>query len=106
MNPIEYVRCEGCGELHPESECETIIVKIVKGKHCSLKPVMGQQKTTIAPQPIARIEPKDPPPPEQDEYTPAPVPRKNIIPPGMASMMLPPDSPLHDRFGAKETRRV
>ena len=32
----EMIRCDGCGEYHPLSECEVVVIKMIKGKNCSI----------------------------------------------------------------------
>ncbi len=113
MEPVEYVRCEGCGELHPMKDCEVVIVKITKGKNCALKPIMARAIPEERPVRVA--------PPEDrlredtvipDRNIPAPqdqpkvMPKKNIVPPHLLGMMIPPGAPGFESHGAKETRRV
>ena len=39
--------CEACGGYHPEEECEIILVKIIKGKNCTLN--MTKEQTFARP---------------------------------------------------------
>jgi hypothetical protein len=39
--------CEACGSYHPEEECEIILVKIIKGKNCTLN--MTKEQTFARP---------------------------------------------------------
>lgn len=117
-NTREMVRCEGCGELHYADECETIIIKVVKGKNCAIKSALPSRP---APHPYTASDGdlRDPNivnvPHERTVAIPAVVadvqpvpqrPKKNIVPPHMLSMMIPQDHPNFEALGAKETRRV
>ena len=35
----ELYKCEGCGSYHPLSECEVVIIRMIKGKDCELTPI-------------------------------------------------------------------
>lgn len=113
---VEMAKCEGCGEYHPVEECEIVVIRIVKGKGCSLP----SNKIKSDPRPAFRsnVDDRDA---EHINERPGPVtvfkeeapaqpvtviPKKNIIPPAIAAMMLDPGDPRFDQFGAKETRRV
>lgn len=108
MDTKEMIKCEGCGEYHPLEECEIVIIKIIKGKNCVM-PSQAKQVVyrdtpivpsgqVVTPTPVTVVSNDQPVVPQK--------PRRNIIPPQVASMMLPPDHPQYDQFGAKETRRV
>lgn len=94
-----------CGHYHTEDECEVVVVKIVKGKQCNLgNPIAAATvpvTTTDIPTILHREIPLDIP----EDTAPRP-PKKNIIPPGITSMMYPPGDPRHESHGAKERRVV
>lgn len=96
-------KCEGCGEYHPVADCEIVVIKIVKGKGCGLpsnraapsKPAFRSNVDDRDNRVDIVEEPKvDAPPP----------PRKKIIPPGIAAMMIDPGNPNFEQFGSKEKR--
>ena len=111
-------KCEACGKFHDEDETEVVIIKVVKGKNCELNDFFSKL-------PIHMLSPGIPashsmypgqlitgpstgaPP---IEYAPLPVitakPRRNIVPPGVNSAMIPPGHPLHEQHGAKEFRQA
>lgn len=31
-----FVKCDGCGGLHPENEVEIVVIKLRKGKNCNV----------------------------------------------------------------------
>jgi hypothetical protein len=88
LNKVTMIRCEACGELHKEEDCEIVIVKIIKGKECTLRSsnksenlVSSLQTNTPAIGESSTIYPKDKEVPVQ--------PKRKVIPPGFASMMYP-----------------
>lgn len=110
---VEMAKCEGCGEYHPVEECEIVVIRIVKGKKCSLpsnKIAPSRQfRSNIDDRDAQLVERKEPITVFKEELPVAPVtviPKKNIIPPAIASMMLDPGDPRFEQFGAKETRRT
>jgi len=44
LNKVTMIRCEACGELHKEEDCEIVIVKIIKGKECTLRSSTKEDK--------------------------------------------------------------
>ncbi len=105
----ELVPCQGCGGYHSPEECEVIVIKIIKGKNCPL-PSSGGLRTepaSIRDRVIEKPLPEQAALKEAAPVAPAKVvPRKNIIPQGISSMMIPPTSPNFETNGAKEIRRV
>lgn len=114
MPTREMIKCEGCGDYHSLDECETVIIRIVKGKNCELKSPgrsVGQDfkmpgATVVVPQKEDVIVPNNNVEVAQSTVPVVPQKIKNIVPPAIASMMLDPGSPGFDTYGAKETRRV
>jgi hypothetical protein len=112
MNSSSYLLCEACGGYHPEEECEIVVVKIVKGKKCKLNVAkeytsnLSKQSATATekhtPEKKAVITPEETTPVAQ----PTPPKRSTVIPPGLASMMIPPTSPQFETKGKKEIRRA
>lgn len=89
-------KCDACGGYHPEAECEIVTIKIIKGKACELKsPMVTPMVTREVVTPMSPITPTTPPPP-----------KRNVIPPGIASMMIGPDHPDFEMRGAKERRTI
>jgi hypothetical protein len=80
------VRCDACGELHREDDCEIVIVKFVKGKACKLE--LGKTSQAIMPQPLQPVQN-----PSSTSNVPAnfegavPVKRRAVIPPGIVGLM-------------------
>lgn len=115
---VEMAKCEGCGEYHPVEECEIVVIRIVKGKNCSLPSnrVVEPRRLQVDAQRVAseshasRMQVASESQFESKVEEPAqPVtvaPKRTIIPPGFASMMLDPGHPNFESHGAKETRRV
>lgn len=105
METKEMAKCEGCGEYHPIEDCEVVTIRIVKGKHCDLKPqekVVYRDAVTPA---ITTVSIEQ----QKVENNPVPQdakPRRNIMPPGVMGLMIPPTHPMHEQYGAKETRHV
>ena len=117
----EMFFCEACKNYHPIDDCEVVIIRMIKGKNCSMgKPV--ENFTRDLPVPEAQIIPVVKkvvdniplkvdddgvgyhiPPKEMEKIN---AQRKSIIPPGLASMMVGPDDPNFETKGAKEVRRV
>lgn len=117
MEATEMVRCQVTGKLYPVSECEVVVVRIVKAKEADINslPIFGDLPRPRAESPIPMR--ADPAPAAVDRPIPANVievpknpapiaPRKNIVPPHMLGVMIPQDHPQFERLGAKETRRV
>jgi hypothetical protein len=104
LQTTEMILCQGCGEFHPVTECEVVVVKIVKGKNCQLnqKSIFGTSTTGASLQNKIATETKE----EFPVLDRPVVPMKKAIPPGFMSMMLPPDNPDFESKGAKETRRI
>lgn len=102
---VEMIKCEGCNGYHPLEDCEVVVIRVIKGKAC---PMPSAAEKTQAPF-VPRVEPMNAredaplPPPQDVPKRPAP-PRKNIIPPAMAAMMIPPTHPGFESHGAKEFR--
>ena len=114
MDVKEMIRCEGCGEYHSMEECEVVIIKIIKGKNCQLKPqgqtvvreiVRERAQATNAVVDPANIDDRAIPPP-QDVPVQTAKPRRQVVPPQILSMMVPTDHPNFEQFGAKETRHA
>lgn len=51
MEKRTMFKCEGCGEYHPEDECEIVIIKIIKGKNCNLSPRSMTPAQVVIPHP-------------------------------------------------------
>jgi hypothetical protein len=86
LNKVTMIRCEACGELHKEEDCEIVIVKIIKGKECTLRSSTradslassfqnNQQDTSITTATNSANGPVQP--------------KRKVIPPEFASMMVP-----------------
>lgn len=105
METKEMIKCEGCGQYHPIEDCEVVIIKIIKGKQCAM-PAQGQTVIKEVVREVAPVEQTGRVVVETIPIDQSPKPRKNIVPPGIAAMMLPPDHPMHDSRGAKEIRKV
>jgi hypothetical protein len=111
----EMMKCEGCGEYHPVEDCEVVIIKMIKGKNCSMTAPIRRE---VAPfREIAPVSPAAAPvapivAQEKEFEFPAPSPnqpqkpRRKIIPPGIASMMIGPEHPGFEQYGSKEHRRA
>jgi hypothetical protein len=113
-----------CGHYHSEDECETIVIKLIKGKNCSIDEVSkkfeevkerkledakniskndgdvsGGFKTKIiyenVPEGLIKKEVKIP---IKD--------KRNIIPPGIENLMIPIGHPDFESKGAKEIRKI
>ena len=107
----EMIKCEGCGQYHSLEECETVIIRIVKGKHCNLsaQPLQNSSHQNSSGGSAGTdgvvfhsIKPLDVAP---EVVTPVIVPKaKNVIPPGIMSMMMDPGHPNFESHGAKERR--
>jgi alanyl-tRNA synthetase len=103
MDKGEAFKCDVCGGFHLADDCEIITIKIIKGKNCELNSgiILNQIKTPTIP--IVKDEkisdtPQVPQVPQ--------VPQKNIIPPHLMKMMIPPENPLNELLGDKEVRKV
>lgn len=100
---ISYVRCDACTELHPSTECEVVVIRLTKGKQCDIN-----KARMFSPAPPSRIIPPafvdnaGTPPPEPKPQPP----KKSIVPPGVASMMIPQGHPEFEAKGAKEFRQA
>jgi hypothetical protein len=118
MPTKEMIKCDGCDRYHPLEECEVVIIRMIKGKNCELKseqprttetvdaPVVDRVVATVIPTVNTPVVPSSEgyhiPPREVEEMIKK---RKNIIPSGIASMMLSPADPNFDAKGAKEIRK-
>ena len=103
---VEMAKCEGCGQYHPVSECEVVIIKMVKGKNCPLVPI---QQTAVR-EVVRGLPPIDPvivaPAVVNDQ---PPVKRRSIIPRDILATMVDPNDPKHSsvaHLAATETRRA
>jgi hypothetical protein len=105
METKEMIKCEGCGGYHTLDESEVIVIKIIKGKGCAMPKAEGKTVYVERPNVERTIQPLN------TDAVPTPItpiqpskPRKNIIPPGIASMMIPTTHPQFEQLGAKEHR--
>lgn len=125
-----YLHCESCGEYHPEDECESVTIEIIKGKNCPLPkqnifekklsiPILEPQIAEISKDEIMKKEeavmPTSEPdflknpnlvklvsPEEKNKFL-----RKNkAIPPEFRSMAIPPNDPRFEKEGMKISRKV
>ena len=102
IDSVEMVKCEACGQFHKVTECEIVTIKIVKGKDCALG--AGAIFTPPVRAEIPKVEPVnvDATVDKSVVIPPgAPRPKRNIIPPGILSVMTP-----HDRPGHAEEHRM
>src|ERR1035437_1493405 len=93
----EMLRCDGCGGYHPVDECEVVVLRLVKGKNCEL----NTSRPTETTKPFGDITTETLPNPVATETI---LPKKNIIPPAVMSMMYPPGHEEFEHRGAKERR--
>jgi hypothetical protein len=102
--PREMVKCAGCGGLHYADECETVVIKLIKGKACQISS-FNQNSLEERKEVIFNGEVKDKTPVQAGEIKQVVI-KKNIIPPGIMSLMIDPGSPHFESHGAKETRKT
>lgn len=121
MMSTNYSLCEACGEYHPVSDCEIVIIKIIKGKNCALtkrnthpiqemKLQAGSESPHAEPVPATVFDKQkkyftD----DEDKYpvvTPEERKKKPAIPPGIMNMMIDPGNPNFETKGDKIKRTV
>jgi hypothetical protein len=76
MTTTEMVKCESCSQYHPLSECEVVVIKMIKGKNCSIKsetrpveriePMYVEKTTDVSSDEIKIV--RAPEPPKDEEY--------------------------------------
>ncbi len=105
LETTEMVNCQGCGEYHPITDCEIVVIRVIKGKNCQLnqKSIFGNVKSAPIVSQGDDRDLKDLPILDKPVIPAGPV--KKAIPPQFAGMMLAPDNPDFERFGAKEQRK-
>ena len=124
MPTRELVKCDGCNGYHSLDEVEVVIIRMVKGKNCDISSadtlkrndnIESDNVRTEPPIVIPTVEVPKPnvkldsdgigyhiPPKEMEDIVKK---RKNIIPSGLSSMMIPPSDPNHESKGANEIRQ-
>jgi hypothetical protein len=103
----EMVLCQSCGQYHKIEDCEVVVIKMIKGKHCEMKPTAP---ATIPMFGMVETKPEEPKqevvkqPPEPVVTREPGIKTRTIVPPGLAAMMIPPSHPQFEEKGAKERR--
>lgn len=85
MNKVTMMKCEACFGLHPIDDCELVTIQIVKGKNCDLRKQPIVNTPDFTKREIVRSEGLIP-----EGHSVQQIPKKNLIPPGMVSLMTPP----------------
>lgn len=120
MKQVQMVECV-CGQYHKLEDCETIIIKVVKGKNCEMK----KKEEIIPSYTIPKRDTSVPLPnsfspvtsnttsiftPEEELYpiiTPEErAKERKIVPPAIARMMIDSSQPNFETHGDKEKRIV
>ena len=89
------LKCEACGEFHPEDETEIVYIRVVIGKECKLdqKKILNQTPSSETPGKQTVQEQKTPELPvdlSPEELQKKRIRERSIVPPGLRAAMIPP----------------
>jgi hypothetical protein len=115
MKTKEMIKCDACDQYHPVEDCEVVIIKMIKGKDCELRPVSSSSSYSFDKRSIISNDTKVEPRvhlSEQEQLiedmknAATAKPRPVIIPREFQGMNIPPDDPRFESHGAKAVRRA
>lgn len=87
MKIKEMMKCDGCGQYHPVEDCEVVVVKMIKGKGCSLEanPLRNIETEVVYEKPIGKVvktvDAQEEITPEQREKIKAVIKKRQAVPP-------------------------